>query len=118
MNGESEGAATAHQRLLLRKIAGASIRRECPARRPPSTLKRPRGGRILGGVDAGAIVRSYMSRHQNRWSQALHLVGVPLAPITFVVLLALGQFVWAGAAFVAGYSLQWLGHRIEGNSFW
>jgi hypothetical protein len=66
----------------------------------------------------GRLVQSYMARHQNRWSQALHLVGVPLAPIAFVVLLALGDWAWAAAAFVAGYTLQWLGHRIEGNSFW
>ncbi len=67
---------------------------------------------------AGAFVRGYMSRHQNRWNQALHLIGVPLAPVAFVVLLALGRFAWAGAAFVAGYTLQWTGHRIEGNSMW
>jgi hypothetical protein len=66
----------------------------------------------------GTFVHEYMSRHQNSWNRALHLVGVPLAPVSFVVLLALGQFAWAGAAFVAGYSAQWIGHRIEGNGMW
>ena len=57
-----------------------------------------------------------MTRHTNPWNRALHLVGVPLAPVLFLVFLALGRFREAAAAFVLGYSLQWLGHRIEGNS--
>jgi hypothetical protein len=69
-------------------------------------------------MEAGAFVRSYMARHENPWNRALHLVGVPLAPVAVVVLLALGYFAWAGGAFVAGYSAQWIGHRIEGNSMW
>ncbi len=82
-------------------------------------MKRPRGGAILDGkLGAGAFIRGYMTRHENPWNRALHLVGVPLAPIAVVVLLALGRFAWAGAAFVGGYSLQWIGHRIEGNSMW
>jgi nucleoside-diphosphate-sugar epimerase len=57
-----------------------------------------------------------MARHRNPWNRALHLVGVPLAPVLVVVLLVLGRFREAAAAFVLGYALQWLGHRIEGNS--
>lgn len=64
------------------------------------------------------FVRDYMARHTNPWNRALHLVGVPLAPILFLFLLALGRWLEAGAAFVVGYTLQWLGHRIEGNSMW
>jgi hypothetical protein len=59
-----------------------------------------------------------MARHTNPWNRALHLVGVPLAPVLVVCFLALGRFLAAAAAFVAGYSLQWIGHRIEGNSMW
>lgn len=66
----------------------------------------------------GAFVRGYMARHRNPWNRGLHLVGVPLAPVFFFVLLATGRFRAAAAAFAAGYSLQWLGHRIEGNSMW
>ena len=62
------------------------------------------------------LVRAYMARHRHPWNRALHLVGVPLAPILVVVLLVLGRWWEAGAAFVAGYTLQWLGHRIEGDS--
>jgi len=69
-------------------------------------------------VGAGAFIRDYTARHENPWNRALHVVGVPLAPIAFVVLLALGDFAWAAAAFVAGYTLQWIGHRIERNSMW
>jgi hypothetical protein len=64
------------------------------------------------------FVRDYMARHRNPWNRALHLVGVPLAPILLVFLLIRGSFVVAAVAFVAGYSLQWIGHRIEGNSMW
>jgi nucleoside-diphosphate-sugar epimerase len=59
-----------------------------------------------------------MARHTHPWNRALHLVGVPLAPVVFLYLLARGRWPEAGAAFVLGYSLQWLGHRIEGNSMW
>ena len=62
------------------------------------------------------FVREYMARHTNPWNRALHLVGVPLAPIAFAYLLVRGRFLPAAGAFAAGYSLQWLGHRIEGNS--
>jgi hypothetical protein len=69
--------------------------------------------RVSGGI--GWFVRDYMSRHRNPWSRALHLVGVPTAPIYSTYLLLRGRFRKAGKAFVVGYSLQWLGHRIEGN---
>jgi len=59
-----------------------------------------------------------LARHRNGWNRAFHLVGVPLAPILVVVCLATGRFWLAGAAFVLGCTLQWIGHRIEGNSMW
>jgi hypothetical protein len=61
------------------------------------------------------VVHEYMARHRNGWNRALHVVGVPLAPILFVVFLVTGHFWLAAGAFVLGYGLQWLGHRIEGN---
>jgi nucleoside-diphosphate-sugar epimerase len=64
------------------------------------------------------FVRDYMARHTHPWNRALHVVGVPLAPVLFLYLLVRGRWLEAGAAFVAGYTLQWLGHRIEGNSMW
>ncbi len=62
--------------------------------------------------------RDYMVRHSNPWNRALHLVGVPLAPVLFLILLVFGRFREAAAAFVLGYFLQWLGHRIEGDGMW
>jgi len=64
------------------------------------------------------FVRDYMARHTHPWNRALHLVGVPLAPVLFLILLALGRFREAAAAFVVGYFLQWLGHRIQGDGMW
>lgn len=61
------------------------------------------------------FVTDYISRHRNPWSRVLHVVGVPLAPVLFLYLIFRGEFLAAGAAFTAGYGLQWLGHRIEGN---
>ena len=57
-----------------------------------------------------------MTRHRNGWNRALHMVGVPLAPILLVVFLVTGHWWLAAGAFVLGYTLQWIGHRIEGNS--
>jgi len=63
-----------------------------------------------------SFIRDYMARHQNPWNRAFHVVGVPLAPVLFLYLLGRGRFRGAGAAFTAGYTLQWIGHRVEGNS--
>jgi len=69
-------------------------------------------------MGASSFVRDYMARHTNPWNRALHLVGVPLAPFLLTYFLVTGRFAAAGAAFVLGYTLQWLGHQIEGNSMW
>ncbi len=67
---------------------------------------------------ASRLVHEYKTRHTNPWNRALHLVGVPLAPVIFLCLLALRLWWWAAAAFAAGYTLQWIGHQIEGNRMW
>lgn len=59
--------------------------------------------------------RDYASRHTNNWNRILHLIGVPIAPVLFLFWLLTGRFLHAAVAFVVGYTLQWLGHRIEGN---
>jgi hypothetical protein len=119
MKSDSESAPSDHQRLLLSKIAASLTTPSVNvSHRAVNPLKRRPPGAILGRMAGGEFVRGYMSRHQNPWNRALHLVGVPLAPVTFLILLALGHFVWAGAAFVVGYTLQWTGHQIEGNRMW
>ncbi len=58
---------------------------------------------------------NYTAQHRHPWNRALHVAGVPLAPWGGLYLLVRGQLGAAAAALVAGYGLQWLGHRIEGN---
>ncbi len=58
---------------------------------------------------------NYLQRHQNRWNQWLHMVGVPLTFVVSLVLLVLGLGWWALGAFLGGYALQFAGHAIEGN---
>jgi hypothetical protein len=63
----------------------------------------------------GNYLRNYMSNHRHVGNRVLHVAGVPLAPWGGLVLLVTGNFAWALLAFVLGYGLQWIGHRIEGN---
>lgn len=61
------------------------------------------------------FIKNYIERHQNRSNQFLHLIGVPLTFVVPIVLLKDGENLWAAAAFVGGYALQFIGHAIEGN---
>ena len=61
-------------------------------------------------------------RHQHPLSLWLHVVGIPLtlaAVVLAVVQLIDGRWDlwWRPAALLAaGYALQWVGHRVEGNT--
>lgn len=66
-------------------------------------------------------LRNWFDRHRHPASLVLHAAGIPLT-IAAVVLagvqLSRGQWPlwWRPAVLlVAGYLLQWIGHRIEGN---
>lgn len=61
------------------------------------------------------IAHNYLERHRNRASQCLHLLGIPLSFVVSVVFLIRHEWWWAGAAFLGGYVLQFVGHAIEGN---
>ena len=61
------------------------------------------------------FVRNYIARHQNRANQLFHLVGVPVTFVLSIILLTNDEPLWASAAFVGGYILQFIGHAIEGN---
>ena len=61
------------------------------------------------------FARNYIARHRNRANQLLHLIGVPMTFVVSIILLTRDQPMWAGAAFVGGYVLQFIGHAIEGN---
>ena len=61
------------------------------------------------------FITNYNARHQNRFNQVLHLIGVSTTFGVSVVLLWQGQFDWASAACIGGYVFQIVGHAIEGN---
>jgi hypothetical protein len=60
-------------------------------------------------------LRNWTSRHQHAVSLTLHVVGIPACFLAAPVLLLMGMWYWAAAAFVGGYTLQFIGHAIEGN---
>lgn len=61
------------------------------------------------------FIKNYIERHQNRASQLLHLIGVPMTFGLSIHWLVWRDWQWALGAFVGGYVLQFLGHAIEGN---
>jgi hypothetical protein len=66
--------------------------------------------------------RRYVSRHQHPVSIALHIIGIPrtiAAVILAVVQLAQWRWDlwWRPLVLLgAGFLLQWVGHRVEGNT--
>jgi hypothetical protein len=66
-------------------------------------------------------LRRWLERHQSGVSRSLHAVGIPLTILAVVV--AVYQLYWwrwdlwwrPVALLVAGYVLQYVGHRWEGN---
>jgi hypothetical protein len=57
---------------------------------------------------------NWLLRHQSRFSFAIHMIGIPLALLS-PLLLFFAEWYWALAAFAFGYFLQWIGHKWEGN---
>jgi hypothetical protein len=72
----------------------------------------PIARRVLRFV--GRARANWLERHQHPVSFALHLVGIPLT-LVGLGLLFIAPWGWGVGAFVAGYLLQFVGHRIEGN---
>ncbi len=68
------------------------------------------------------LLTNWKLRHQHPLSLWLHVVGIPLtlaAAALAVVQLIDGRWdLWwrPAALLVAGYVLQWVGHRVEGNT--
>jgi hypothetical protein len=84
-----------------------------PPQRPPSFLERRPIRRALG-----RMLANWLERHQHPFNRRIHFIGIPLALVGAPVLLLLlpwHAWYWAALAFVAGYGLQWIGHRVEGN---
>jgi hypothetical protein len=63
---------------------------------------------------AGRARRNWLMRHQNSFNFWIHMLGIPLA-VTGLLLLFFIPWYWGVGAIVAGYLLQWIGHRVEGN---
>jgi hypothetical protein len=60
------------------------------------------------------LLRNWLERHQHPFNFWIHLLGIPLA-VAGVALLFFVPWYWGVGAFVLGYLLQWIGHRVEGN---
>lgn len=58
--------------------------------------------------------RNWLERHRHPLNYTIHLFGIPLA-VAGLVLLFVTDWYWGAAAVLAGYLLQWAGHRVEGN---
>lgn len=58
--------------------------------------------------------RNWLTRHQHPFNFWIHMLGIPLA-FAGIPLLFLAPWYWGVGAIAAGYFLQWVGHRVEGN---
>ena len=58
--------------------------------------------------------RNWLERHRNAFNYWIHMIGIPLA-FAGLPLLFLAPWYYGVGAIVAGYLLQWIGHRVEGN---
>jgi hypothetical protein len=60
------------------------------------------------------IIRNWRQRHRHPFNFWIHMIGIPLALIG-VALFFMTDWIWAVAAIVLGYALQFWGHAREGN---
>ncbi len=54
-------------------------------------------------------------RHQLPINFWLHMIGIPMVVVSVVLLFFLPWY-WGVSGFVLGYFIQWVGHRLEGNT--
>jgi len=59
-------------------------------------------------------LHNWRERHRLPFNFYIHLIGIPLA-VSSVVLLFFLPWYWGVGALIVGYLLQWIGHRAEGN---
>jgi hypothetical protein len=86
-------------------------------------VARARSRSIISDVKSlrPAWLRNWLSRHQDPLSRGLHYVGIPLTVAALVLAgVQLGQGRWdlwwrPVVLLGAGYVLQYVGHRVEGN---
>jgi hypothetical protein len=77
-------------------------------------IELPQSAAPPGGRPVQKVLRKWMLRHQHPFNFWIHTIGIPLA-MTGVVLLFFVDWYWGVTAFILGYALQYLGHRVEGN---
>jgi hypothetical protein len=61
------------------------------------------------------FLRNYIERHRDPINLVLHAFGLPLTFVVSIVFLVQQDWLWAAAAFIGGYLLQFAGHAVEGN---
>ena len=61
------------------------------------------------------VLRNWRQRHQHPFNFWIHLIGIPMAVAGVVLPFVPGAWPWGVAAFILGYVLQYVGHRVEGN---
>jgi hypothetical protein len=61
------------------------------------------------------IIKNWLERHQHPFNFWIHMIGIPLAVAGVILFFFSVAWYWALAAFVIGYLLQYIGHRVEGN---
>ncbi|HKY76485.1 MAG TPA: Mpo1-like protein [Acidimicrobiia bacterium] len=70
--------------------------------------------RLVPAPSGPRLLRGWLERHQHPFSFYLHLIGIPM---TLLALPLLVRHQWRRALglFGGGYTLQFLGHMVEGN---
>lgn len=74
---------------------------------------------MLGGRSWEQWIAQYSESHQNPVNRLCHTIGIPLIalsiPLFVVALFARGLWPVPTVMFVAGWTLQFLGHWVEGK---
>ena len=60
-------------------------------------------------------IENWLNRHKNYTSFWLHMMGIPACFLGAPLMLLCRHWWLAGALFVGGYALQFIGHLVEGN---
>jgi uncharacterized membrane protein YGL010W len=70
--------------------------------------------RLVPPPSGPRLLRAWLARHQHPFSFYLHMIGIPMTLLTLPLLL---RHRWRRALglFGGGYTLQFLGHLVEGN---
>ena len=62
---------------------------------------------------ADSFVDNYKSKHQHPLNRLSHAIGIPLILVSLPLFFF--SWRWALALFIVGWTLQFIGHVIEGN---